>query len=321
MGEIYVAPWDPAGASSIRWVGEIMAHDPNVPPYQPNPQQPPQQFGHYPTQHAYGPHDQPPLQFQQAPYYPQMHNAPPQPPHPQAAKGNPNRPFGVSFWIVGGVLALLVLINTFTGRGEAILIILGIAALLTGLYALIFKKRSWAALPNRNIAIAVVVTGSAALVLGGIAAGVDSGRVRAPDQPVTSAQLEADAASKLKAREEALVKSEADSSAKLQAREAAVKTAEEAVKARETAAGGAELVAASNSITEGTWTVGKDIVPGDYRTTKAVMDGCSWKITRTGSNGSDYIDYDYFVKGGFPMVTLVEGQTFETEACGSWAKQ
>lgn len=298
-----------------------MTNDPNVPPYQPYPQQPPQQFGPYPPQQTYGPNDQAPPQYQQAPYYPQMHNAPPQPPHPQAGPQKPKGPFGVSFWIVAGVLALLVLINTVTGRGEAILIILGIAALLTGLYSLIFKKRSWAALPNRNIAIAVAVTGSTALVLGGIAASIDSGRVQASAQPITSAQLEAEAASKLKVREDSLVKSEADSSAKLQAREAAVKTAEEAVKARETAAAGAEVAAAANSITEGIWTVGKDIVPGDYRTTKAVMDGCSWKITRTGSNGSDYIDYDYFVKGGFPMVTLVEGQTFETEGCGSWAKQ
>ena len=300
-----------------------MTNDPNVPPYQPNPQQPPQQFGPYPPQQAYGPNDQAPPQYQQAPYYPQMHNAPPQPPHAQVGPQKPKGPFGVSFWIVAGVLALFVLINTVTGRGEAILIILGIAALLTGLYSLIFKKRSWAALPNRNIAIAVVITGSAALVLGDIAASIDSGRgrVQASAQPITSAQLEADAASKLKAREDTLVKSEADSLAKLQAREAAVKTAEEAVKAREAAAGGAEVAAAANSIAEGIWTVGKDIVPGDYRTTKAVMDGCSWKITRTGSNGSDYIDYDFFVKGGFPMVTLVEGQTFETENCGSWAKQ
>lgn len=298
-----------------------MTNDPNVPPYQPYPQQPPQQFGPYPPQQTYGPNDQAPPQYQQAPYYPQMHNAPPQPPHPQAGPQKPKGPFGVSFWIVAGVLALLVLINTVTGRGEAILIILGIAALLTGLYSLIFKKRSWAALPNRNIAIAVAVTGSTALVLGGIAASIDSGRVQASAQPITSAQLEAEAASKLKVREDSLVKSEADSSAKLQAREAAVKTAEEAVKARETAAAGAEVAAAANSIAEGIWTVGKDIVPGDYRTAKAVMDGCSWIITRTGSNGSDYIDYDYFVKGGFPMVTLVEGQTFETEGCGSWAKQ
>lgn len=299
-----------------------MTNDPNVPPYQPNPQQPPQHFGPYPPQQAYG-QDQAPPQFQQAPYYPQMHHGPPQPPQPPVGPQKPKGPLGASFWIVAGVLALLVLTNTVSGRGEAILIILGIAALLTGLYSLIFKKRSWAAVPNRNIAISLITTGSAVLVLGSIAAGIDSGRGsdQVSTQPITSAQLEVDAASKLKAREDALVKSEADSLAKLQAREAAVATAEEAVKARETAVGGAEVAAAASSIAEGTWTVGKDIVPGDYRTTKAVMDGCSWKITRTGSNGSDYIDYDFFVKGGFPMVTLVEGQTFETEDCGSWAKQ
>jgi hypothetical protein len=302
-----------------------MTNDPNVPPYQPNPEQPPQPFGPYPPQQAYGSNDQAPRQFQQAPYYPQMYGAPPQFPHPQPGPQKPKGPFGVSFWIVAGILTLLVLSNSLTGHGESILIILGIAAVLTGLYSLIFKKRSWAALPNRNFAIAVAVAGATALVFGGIAAGVDSGRgqpvVQAAAEPVTSADLEADAAARLKAREDALVKSEAESAAKLATREEAVKKAEEAVKARETAVGGAEAAAAANTIAEGIWTVGKDIVPGDYRTTKAVMGGCSWKITRTGSNGSDYIDYDFFVKGGFPMVTLVEGQTFETGGCGSWTKQ
>jgi hypothetical protein len=224
---------------------------------------------------------------------------------------------------VGGLLLILVLTNTFTGRGESILVLLGIAALLTGLYSLIFKRRSWASLPGRNAAVAVAVAGAASLLIGGIAAGASASRdsTGAAPQGVTSATLEADAAAKLKVREDALAKSEADSAAKLAGREESVKKAEDAVKAREAAAGAVEAITASSTIKEGTWTVGKDLVPGDYRTTKEVMNGCSWKITRTGSNGSDYIDYDYFVKGGFPMVTLVEGQTFETEGCGSWAKQ
>lgn len=235
---------------------------------------------------------------------------------PQRDPNQPKGRFGVSFWIVGGLLVLMLLGNTFSGNGESILIFLGIAAVLTGLYTLIFKKPSWAGLPGRNAAIAVAIAGGASILIGGIAAGVSSGKDRALAAPetVTSATLEADAEARLKTREDAVIKAEADSAAKLAARE-------ETVKAREAAVGGAEAAAAANVITEGTWTVGKDIVPGDYRTTKAVMDGCSWKITRTGSNGSDTIDYDYFVKGGFPMVALVEGQTFDTDGCGTWSKQ
>jgi hypothetical protein len=314
-----------------------MTNDPNVPPHQPEPQpgqfQPPYQGqgqpfqpqqwqpqpGMFPQPHPGQPY---PPQYQQGHYPPPPLG--PQPPQQRQRDANqPPRRFGVSFWIVGGLLLIPVLTNTFTGHGESILVILGIAALLTGLYALIFKKRSWASLPGRNAAVTVAIAGAASLLIGGIAAGVNGSRentVAAPEG-ATSATLEADAAAKLKTREDALVKSEADSAAKLTVREEAVKKAEEAVKAREAAAGAAEASAAANTIKEGTWTVGKDIVPGDYRTTKEVMDGCSWKITRTGSNGSDYIDYDFFVKGGFPMVTLVDGQTFETEGCGNWAKQ
>lgn len=42
---------------------------------------------------------------------------------------------------------------------------------------------------------------------------------------------------------------------------------------------------------------------------------CSWKNTRTGSNGGDCIDYDPFVSGGFPMVSLTEGQTVDSDGC------
>ncbi|MEN8584694.1 hypothetical protein ABFP37_18525 [Burkholderia sp. RS01] len=215
-----------------------------------------------------------------------------------------------------------MLTNAFTGHGESILIILGIAAALTGLYALIFKKPSWASLPGRNVAIAVAIAGGAAILIGGIAAGASSGRTNtaAAPKPVTSATLEADAAAKLKTREDALVKAEADSAAKLAARETAVKKAEDAVKARETAVGGAEAAAAANTIKEGTWTVGKDIAPGTYRTTKELTTSCYWAITVTGSNGGDIIENDN-VKGGFPQVILSEGQTFESSRCGTWSKQ
>jgi hypothetical protein len=281
-----------------------MTNDPNVPPYQQFPPQPqPPQFGQSSQQPGNGKNQQLPPQFQQVPYPPQMFGPPPQP-QPRQGPKPPKGPFGVSFWIVGSLLALVVLSNTVTGHGETILIVLGVAAVITGLYSLIYKKRSWAFLPNRNFAVAVAVAGAASLLTGGIAAGVSESQEETAAQPVTvtSAELEADAAAKLATREDAVVKAEA------------------AVKARETAVGGAEAAVAATTIKEGTWTVGMDIVPGTYRTTTALTSSCYWAITRTGSNGGDILENDN-VKGGFPMVTLSDGQTFESSRCGSWAKQ
>lgn len=273
-----------------------MTNDPNVPaqPGQPQPFNGP--AGYQP---------QPPHNQQQA-FAQQGFGAPP-PPHQNAPLGGPGRPkspFGPSFWIVSVLLALVALGNATTGRGESLLIFIGIAFLLTGLYSLIFKRRSWAALPGKKAAIVVAVSGAASLLLGSIAAGVERSQdARLAAQPVTAVELEADIAAKLSKREED------------------VKKAEDAVKAREAAVGGKESTVAANTIKEGTWTVGIDIVPGVYRTTAEVTHNCSWDITRTGSNGSDHIDRAFYVKGGFPMVTLAEGQTFNTEGCGKWAKQ
>jgi hypothetical protein len=311
-----------------------LSNDPNVPTQQPEPQPgqfpPPYQGQGQPFPPQY-PHPQPGQFPQQGPFQPptpgqpfppqyQQWQYPPQAPGPQPQQvrreRDPNQPksrFGVSFWIVAAILAVIVLGNAAAGHGEAILIVLGIAAALTGLYSLIFKKRSWVGLPGRNAAMAVAIAGGAAILIGGIAAS-------ASPAPVTSATLEADAAAKLKTREDQLAKSEADSTAQLAARETAVKKAEDAVKARETAVGGAEVAAAANTIKEGTWTVGKDIAPGTYRTSKELISSCYWAITATGSNGRDIIENDN-VKGGFPQVVLAEGQTFESDRCGTWTKQ
>ncbi|WP_224166713.1 hypothetical protein [Arthrobacter sp. StoSoilA2] len=205
---------------------------------------------------------------------------------------------------MGSFLGLIAVVDAGLGHGESILIFLGLAAFLTGLYSLIFKRRSWAALPGRTAAICMTTAGISAALLGGIAAGVDGSRkAEAAAQPTTAIELEADVSAKVAQREEN------------------VRKAEEALKAREEAVAAAEGGAEANTIKEGIWTVGKDIVPGVYRTTQEVSDSCSWVITRTGSNGSDYIDHDFYVKGGFPMVTLAAGQTFDTEGCGNWAKQ
>ena len=103
-------------------------------------------------------------------------------------------------------------------------------------------------------------------------------------------------------------------------RESAVKSAEENVKKREEAVTAAEKTKAANTIREGTWTVGKDIEPGTYRTTSDVSGSCYWGIYRTGSNGSDIVDND-IVTGGRPSVTLSAGQDFKSSRCGSWSKQ
>ena len=94
-------------------------------------------------------------------------------------------------------------------------------------------------------------------------------------------------------------------SAALDEREAAVTQTEEAV-----AAGRVEI---------GTWTVGLDIQPGTYRTAEAVTSTCYWGIYRSGTNGDDIVQND-IVQGGFPTVTLQEGQDFEN-GCGVFVKQ
>ncbi|WP_142120321.1 hypothetical protein [Arthrobacter sp. SLBN-122] len=103
-------------------------------------------------------------------------------------------------------------------------------------------------------------------------------------------------------------------------RESAVKAAEENVKKREEAVTAAEKTKAANTIREGTWTVGRDVEPGTYRTTSDVSGSCYWGIYRTGSNGSDIVDND-IVTGGRPSVTLSAGQDFKSSRCGSWVKQ
>lgn len=67
---------------------------------------------------------------------------------------------------------------------------------------------------------------------------------------------------------------------------------------------------------DGTWEVGKDIQPGTYRA--AGGDGCYWAIL----NGPPTGDHNNIEEnGGFTsnvVVTLSEGQWFETSDCGEW---
>ncbi|MET4061750.1 hypothetical protein ABIB35_003327 [Arthrobacter sp. UYP6] len=104
------------------------------------------------------------------------------------------------------------------------------------------------------------------------------------------------------------------------ASEEKVKSSEAAVKAREDAVTGAEKTKAANTVGDGTWVVGTDIAPGNYRTAQPVGSSCYWGIHRSGSNGSDIVDND-LPGGGHPVVTLAEGQDFKSSRCGTWEKQ
>jgi len=110
-------------------------------------------------------------------------------------------------------------------------------------------------------------------------------------------------------------------------REEAVKAAEgalaretAAVEAREKAVSSAEQTKAATNIVDGTWTVGRDIEPGVYRSAEPVGSRCYWGIYRSGTNGSDILEND-IPGGGHPVVTLSEGQDFNSSRCGTWTKQ
>ncbi|WP_251045760.1 hypothetical protein [Arthrobacter sp. ISL-5] len=119
----------------------------------------------------------------------------------------------------------------------------------------------------------------------------------------------------------------ADKETKVQAREtevgqaeAAVKSAEAAVKKREEAVTAAEKTKAANTVSDGTWTVAKDITAGTYRATADVGSSCYWGIYETGSNGGNIIEND-LPGGGRPSVALSAGQDFKSSRCGTWQKQ
>lgn len=103
-------------------------------------------------------------------------------------------------------------------------------------------------------------------------------------------------------------------------RETSVGEAEAAVAKREESVTSAEEEKASNTVGEGTWTVGVDIAAGTYRSEDSVGSRCYWGIYRTGTNGSDIIEND-IPGGGRPTVTLSAGQDFTSRRCGTWIKQ
>lgn len=110
-----------------------------------------------------------------------------------------------------------------------------------------------------------------------------------------------------------------DQQSALDARAAELDSRQADLEAREAAVTATEQAVAATQIGIGTWTVGVDIEPGTYRTAEAVTSTCYWGIYRSGTNGDDIIQND-IVQGGFPTVTLKEGQDFEN-GCGLFVKQ
>jgi hypothetical protein len=72
------------------------------------------------------------------------------------------------FWIVAAIVLLILLIAATSGGFAGVLVFLGIIALITGLYALLFKRRSWVGIPHRKSALIVTVSGILVFMLGGV---------------------------------------------------------------------------------------------------------------------------------------------------------
>lgn len=72
----------------------------------------------------------------------------------------------VLFWIVAAVVLLLVILFAVALGLWGVLFILGVVSLLTGLYTLLFKRRSWVGLPHRKSGAVVAIAGFVALIVG-----------------------------------------------------------------------------------------------------------------------------------------------------------
>ena len=88
--------------------------------------------------------------------------------HP-AAPPTPRKPRASTF-VVGILTALFMLLGALSSGIGGALIFLGISAALTGLYVLLTGRRSWAWLPAKRKAGAVVIAASLALFIGAAAA-------------------------------------------------------------------------------------------------------------------------------------------------------
>ncbi len=85
-----------------------------------------------------------------------------------------------SFWITGGLLLLLALLFGAAGGIGGVVLVLGIAAALTGLFVLAFKRRSWLGLPSRKAGSLVAGLGVVAFVVGTTVAVATAGPLPQP---------------------------------------------------------------------------------------------------------------------------------------------
>lgn len=76
-----------------------------------------------------------------------------------------------SFWIIAALVLFLVLIFAAANGIGGVLLVLGAVALITGLYALLLKRRSWVGLPHRKSSGLLAGAGALAFIVGaGVAA-------------------------------------------------------------------------------------------------------------------------------------------------------
>ncbi|WP_449278037.1 hypothetical protein [Leucobacter sp. GX24907] len=94
---------------------------------------------------------------------------------------------------------------------------------------------------------------------------------------------------------------------------------EKSLEDREKEVDSAEKKKASNEMTSGFHTVGKTVQPGVYDTT--VSSGMCYYAWKEGTGAAAGIIDNNIVESGPATVTLVEGQFFENEGCGTWTKQ
>lgn len=93
------------------------------------------------------------------------------------------------------------------------------------------------------------------------------------------------------------------------------KQVDDAKKQLETLTGQVEQ-AKRNSVSAGVWQVGKDIEAGTYRATSPVGDDCYWEV----KSGGEIVQND-IPGGGYPEVTVTDGQQLKISACGTFARQ
>lgn len=124
------------------------------------------------------------------------------------------------------------------------------------------------------------------------------------------------------ARETALEEGQAlltEAQQKMQREQAKLDEAAAAVSRRERAVGIVEREIARNTIPgDGVYRVGQDMKPGTYRTTGGTTTPCYWSINAD-ANGANIIQNN--IGEGPALVTVSEGQFFETTRCQDWTLQ